>query len=170
MPLLLVFLAVPLIEIALFVVVGGAIGLWATLALVLLSAVAGVFVMRLNAVRTWQAGQRSLAELRDPTRPLAHGALIMLAGMLLVMPGFFTDAVGLLLLVPPVRDLIMRRIGRGMRVQATGYGYREPHRPPFAGGVIDGDFTVEDGDDPHRRPGPPDALPPTQGHSGWTRH
>ncbi|MDO5614239.1 MAG: FxsA family protein, partial [Paracoccus sp. (in: a-proteobacteria)] len=83
--LLLLFVAVPLIEIGLFIQVGGAIGLWPTLALVLAGAVLGVIVMRANALRTSYEGQRALAELRDPTRPLAHGALVMLAGALLVL-------------------------------------------------------------------------------------
>ncbi|MDO5632549.1 MAG: FxsA family protein [Paracoccus sp. (in: a-proteobacteria)] len=173
--LLLMFVAIPLIEIGLFIQVGGAIGVWPTLALVLLGAVLGVIVMRANAARTSYEGQRALAELRDPTRPLAHGALVMLAGALLVLPGFFTDAIGLLLLIPAVRDLVMRRIGRRVQVQTAGFaGMRpEPHRPPFQGGIIDGDYTVEDDDDPRRPPGPPDTLPPDVlppgGGSGWTR-
>ncbi|MDO5614037.1 MAG: FxsA family protein, partial [Paracoccus sp. (in: a-proteobacteria)] len=88
----------------------------------------------------------------------------------LVLPGFFTDAIGLLLLIPPVRDLVMHRIGRRVRVQSAGFGGmpREPHRPPFQGGVIDGDYTIEDDESPRQPPGPPDALPPGGG-SGWTR-
>lgn len=155
------FLAVPLIEIALFVQVGGLIGLWPTLGLVLLSAVAGTMLMRAQGLRALGELQRSFAEMRDPTRPLAHGAMILIAGMLLLTPGFFTDTLGLLLLVPAVRDAAMRAIARRVRVVPAGgdmgadFGQPrrpDPHRPPFAGGVIDGDYV--DLSEPPPAPGP----------------
>ena len=85
-------LAWPLLEIGLFVVVGGWLGLWATLAWVVLSAVLGVGLIR------WQ-GMGALREVRggawlQALQPMAHGALIMLSGMLLILPGFFTDFLG----------------------------------------------------------------------------
>ncbi|MGG6498523.1 UNVERIFIED_CONTAM: FxsA family protein, partial [Bacteroidetes bacterium 56_B9] len=66
--------------------------------------------------------QRAMAEFRDPTAPLAHGALVMMAGMLLILPGFLTDALGLLLLVAPVRTLVLRGMGRQVRVRRAGFG------------------------------------------------
>lgn len=179
------FLALPIIEIALFIQVGGAIGLWPTLALVLIAAALGLAVMRAQGAHAVAELQRSMNELRDPARPMAHGALIMLGGLLLLIPGFFTDAVGLLLLIPPVRELIMRRIAARVRVSHVSMEARtykqDPYRPPFADGVIDGDYVDEDelrerqeaGD----QPPPPDAPPPDaplppprRGGSGWTRH
>ena len=75
----------------------------------------------------WQ-GLRALDRLRasvetggDPVGPIAHGALILVAGMLLVLPGFFTDFLGLLLLVPPVRDLLIRLGASRMTVRAATY-------------------------------------------------
>ena len=120
MRLIAMFLVVPIIEIALFIQVGGLIGLWPTLALVLLSAVAGVAIMRSQGARAGMQIQRSLAEMRDPSRPLAHGAMIIAAGLLLLLPGFFSDALGLLLLIPVVRTMLMvqlarRVIDRGLR-------------------------------------------------------
>lgn len=173
--LLAVFVLLPIVEIALFIQVGGAIGLWPTLALVVLSAVLGVAVMRSQGRNAWLEAQRSLAEVRDPSRPLAHGAMIMTAGILLVMPGFFTDTLGLLLLIPFVRDAVIRYLGRRVKVtraRATSYGYR----PPYADGVIEGDYVVED--EPRAKPGqtPPDLEPPEDhrpshpGKSGWTQH
>jgi UPF0716 protein FxsA len=175
------FIAVPIIEIALFIQVGGLIGLWPTLALVLLSAVAGTAVMRSQGAHAWMEVQRSFAELRDPSRPLAHGAMILFAGMLLLTPGFFTDTCGLLLLIPPVRDRVIRYVSR--RIQVTPFGMsaggarRETHRPPYGDGVIDGDYVVEDEPVTHQPRTPPD-LPPElpddetirRGNSGWTRH
>lgn len=173
------FLALPIIEIALFIQVGGAIGLWPTLALVLAAAALGMVVIRMQGAHAVAQLQRSIGELRDPARPMAHGALIMLAGLLLLIPGFFSDAVGLLLLLPPVRELIMRRIAAQVRFShaAMQAEYRaEPYRPPFAGGVIDGDYVDEDEVHGDARPPLPDAPDsPTRpggrrGNSGWTQH
>ncbi|TNE93282.1 MAG: FxsA family protein, partial [Rhodobacteraceae bacterium] len=101
----LAFVAVPLIEIGLFIQVGGLIGLWPTLGIVLLTAIVGTSLVRREGARALDDLRSSLNELRDPSRPLAHGAMILVAGVLLLTPGFFTDAVGLSLLVPPVRDM-----------------------------------------------------------------
>lgn len=175
------FLTVPIIEIALFIQVGGWIGLWPTLAVVILTAVAGTVLMRSQGSHAWREIQRSFAELRDPTRPLAHGVMILAAGMLLLTPGFFTDAVGLLLLVPAVRDMVMRQIGRRIQMRRvemrTATMRREPHRPPYGGGVIDGEYFVPGETPGPDRPAPPDLPPVTddepdlrRGGSGWTRH
>lgn len=173
------FLALPMIEIALFIKIGGVIGLWATLALVLFSAALGLSVIRAQGARTATELQRSLNEFRDPSRPMAHGALIILGGLLLIFPGFFTDIVGLSLMIPFIRDLVLRRIvtRMGGRQATMRAGARhDPYRPPFADGVIDGDYIDEDEirarHDPADQPGPPDAPlpPPHRGQSGWTRH
>ncbi len=168
------FALLPIVEIALFIQVGGLIGVWATLALVVLAALLGVAVIRSQGAQAWLQAQRSLAELRDPSRPLAHGVMLMMAGALLILPGFFTDAIGLLLLIRPVRDLVMRRIGRRMRAGTIHGVHREAHRPPYADGVIDADYVVEDAPG---RPRPPldlpedlDGGPARRGASGWTRH
>lgn len=183
------FLAIPIIEIALFIQVGGLIGLWPTLAIVVLTAVAGTMLMRSQGAHAWIEIQRSFSEFRDPTRPLAHGVMILVAGMLLLTPGFFTDAVGLALLVPGIRDLVMRQVARRVQVTRVDMGAatmrRDPHRAPYGDGVIDGDYFVAD-DDPDagqargNRPTPPDMppqipeedTPPRRrpGGSGWTQH
>ena len=175
--LLWLFVALPIIEIALFIQVGGLIGVWATLGLVVLAAALGMAVIRSQGAHAWLEAQRSLAQLRDPSRPLAHGMMLMIAGALLIVPGFFTDAVALLLLIPPVRDLVMRRVGQRMQVRSVRMTRREAHRPPYGGGVIDADYVVEDVS-PARDPRPPLDLPEDlagdqpnrRGSSGWTRH
>lgn len=180
------FVAVPIIEIALFIQVGGLIGLWPTLAIVLLTAVLGTSLMRSQGAHAWAEIQDSINELRDPTRPLAHGVMILIAGMLLLTPGFFTDTLGLLLLVPPVRDAVMRHLSRRIRVSRVrmeGASARhEPHRPPYGDGVIDGEYIVEEDDLRRSRPQTPpdlgddissDGQAPGRGQagrSGWTRH
>lgn len=156
--LLLAFIAVPMIEIALFIQVGGFIGLWWTLAIVLATAVAGSVLVRMQGALALAQLRGSLQELRDPTEPIAHGALILFAGALLLTPGFFTDTIGLLLLVPAVRSSVLRYLATRIRVERFSVGGapgpREPHRPD----VIDGDFVEIDPDN--------DPRPP----SGWTRH
>lgn len=183
MRLFVMFLALPIIEIALFIQVGGLIGLLPTLALVIGSAALGIAVMRAQGAKAGLEVQRSLSQMRDPSRPLAHGALIIVAGLLLVVPGFFTDAVGLLLLIPGVRTLLMRRLAHRVTVSRAYAGSasmgHDPHRPPYDKGVIDGEFEVAPDAGASRTapldlPLDPDDTPlPGRNSgrgSGWTRH
>ena len=100
--------AVPIIEIALFIEVGGAIGLWPTLLIVVLTALAGSILLRSQGLATLTSLQNSVSAGRNPMEPIAHGALILVAGVLLLTPGFFTDAFGLSLMIPTVRALLIR--------------------------------------------------------------
>ncbi len=159
--LLLVFIAVPLIEIGLFIQVGGWIGLWPTLGIVLLTACAGAMLVR-------QQGSRALAELRqsfgalsDPAMPLAEGAAILFAGALLLTPGFFTDTLGLLLLTPPFRRWLLRRLAARVTVARFEMGGGPP-RNPAPGDVIDGEFH-EVARDPQPIPAP-GRKPPNPKH------
>jgi UPF0716 protein FxsA len=110
MRLLIAFIAVPLIEIGLFIQVGDTIGLWPTLFIVLLTAIVGTALVRSQGAQMLSALQGSFQAMKDPTEPLAHGAMILFAGALLLTPGFFTDAFGFLLLFPPFRQLITNMI------------------------------------------------------------
>ena len=158
--LLLAFVAVPLIEIALFIQVGGAIGLWPTLAIVLLTAFIGTWLVRTQGLMAIGNLQRSFSELNDPTEPLAHGAMILIAGALLLTPGFFTDAVGFALLMPPVRVAVFRHLRGRVRVQSFSMGgARQPGPPPQHPDIIDGEFSEVE---PPKRP--------THAPSGWTKH
>lgn len=168
------FLAWPLIEIGLFVEIGGAIGLWATLAWVLLSAALGVAILRSQGQ---EAAMRLRGGLRgiDPLSPLADGALRGLAAFLLILPGFLTDAVGLLLLLPPVRMALVAALARRVQVRAGAPGFdrgamwpehgRDPRQPAILEGEyheIDPDAAMQD----DRHPGPDGPRRP----SGWARH
>tara|TARA_R110001592_G_scaffold221133_1_gene475767 strand:- start:132 stop:473 length:342 start_codon:yes stop_codon:yes gene_type:complete len=86
--LLIAFIAIPLIEIALFIQIGGFIGLWPTLAIVLGTAILGSSLVRSQGARELSKLQGSFATLNDPTEPLANGAMIIFAGALLLTPGF----------------------------------------------------------------------------------
>lgn len=98
------FLALPLLEIAGFVVVGKQIGALATVGLVLASTIAGSLLLRHQGFGVMRRARAEMDAGRDPSRQLAHGAMIVLAAVLLIVPGFITDIVALLLLLPPVRD------------------------------------------------------------------
>jgi UPF0716 protein FxsA len=148
--LFLLFVAVPLIEIALFIQIGGWLTLWPTLALVLITAMIGTALVRRQGLRVLHDAQRALEELGDPLAPLAHGAMILFAGALLLTPGFLTDALGFALLVPAVRMWVLRWALRN-RVHVTVFGRRAGSRPdgatrrrsgprPDGGHVIDAEY------------------------------
>lgn len=161
------FLLVPIIEIALFIQIGGLIGLWPTLAIVVLTAIIGTSLMRSQGAQAFQEVQRSFSEMRDPTRPLAHGVMILVAGMLLLTPGFFTDTVGMLLLIPKVRDKVMHQIASRVTVTQMGGMGMGGQGPRTHDDTIDGEFVVTDPDQPPHPDGPHKIDPP--GNSGWTR-
>ena len=151
------FVLIPLVEIALFIQVGGWIGLWPTLGIVVITAIIGTMLVRRQGVRAIAELRGSIHALRDPTEPLAHGAMILFAGALLLTPGFFTDACGLALLIPPVRRAVYRWIRARVKVERFDYGGYDTPRPGRPD-IIDGDY-YEVGE---RRP--------THSPSGWTRH
>ena len=138
MRLLIAFIAVPLIEIGLFVRVGDAIGLWPTLLIVLLTAIAGTALVRSQGTQVVHALQGSFQAMQDPTEPLAHGAMILFAGALLLTPGFFTDAFGFLLLFPPFRNLITKMIRSKLKSADMKFS---PHETGPDNTVIDAEYT-----------------------------
>ncbi len=97
-------LAIPLLEIAAFVVIGGEIGVFATLAMVFVTAVLGSILLRVQGFGLLQRIRRETDAGRVPGREMVHGVMILIAGVLLLTPGFITDALGFLLFVPPIRD------------------------------------------------------------------
>ena len=147
------FLAIPLIEIGLFIQIGGLIGLWPTLAVVVLTAILGTWLVRSQGSLALSQIRASFNELNDPTEPLAHGAMILIAGALLLTPGFFTDAIGFSLLVPPVRQFLILQVKS--RIKTTSFQSRANFGSQ-SGTIIDEDGEILD-TDPH-------------GPSGWTRH
>ncbi|KAJ57241.1 exlusion protein FxsA [Actibacterium mucosum KCTC 23349] len=153
--LLALFIGVPLIEIALFIQVGGAIGLWSTLAIVVLTAVIGTSLMRRQGAQAMANIRGAFNSLSDPSEPLAHGAMILFSGALLLTPGFFTDAVGFALLVPAFRSAAFRFVKS--RVNVTTFATGPAQQRPRQDDVIDGEF---------------EDISPKSGQnppSGWTR-
>ncbi|MGF1465891.1 MAG: FxsA family protein [Sandaracinaceae bacterium] len=108
------FTAVPLLEVYLLFVLGQALGLWPTVALVLLTGVVGATLARREGTRVWRRWQGALARGEVPEGGLAEGLLVLVGGVLLVTPGVLTDLVGLGLLVPPIRGAVARRLQRSI--------------------------------------------------------
>ena len=160
--LLIAFIAVPLIEITLFIQVGGAIGLGWTLAIVVITAILGTWLVRSQGAQALGQLRGSFSEMRDPTEPLVHGAMILFSGALLLTPGFFTDAVGFALLIPGVRQALYLAIRARVNIQSFGPPGGAPHaqnRPGPQGDIIEGEFTENS-----------EETPQNKGPSGWTKH
>src|SRR5215470_8129570 len=114
MPLFLVvlFIVVPIAELALIIQVGSWIGFWPTLALLILDSVLGSMLMRSQGRRAWQRFNVAIADGRAPTREVLDGVLVIFGGALLLTPGFITDIFGFLILFPPTRVLVRRLLVR----------------------------------------------------------
>jgi UPF0716 protein FxsA len=112
MPVLLILFVATIVELAVLVAVGHAIGFLATIGLLILTSLAGAALLRREGARTLSAFVEALRARRPPHRELLDGMLITAAGVLVVVPGFVSDVLGLLLLLPPIRALVRRRILR----------------------------------------------------------
>lgn len=125
--LFLAFLIIPLIEIACFILIGNAIGLWPTLLGVLLMAVAGSLLLRYQGLSILNEMRSTMGRGELPARSLADAMMIGLAAILMITPGYFTDVIGILLLLPPVRSAIYAYLRSRVHVVTTGtsasYGF-----------------------------------------------
>ncbi len=172
MGLLLVFLfiVVPIAELYVLIQIGQAIGILPTIAILILDSVLGAALMRAQGRATWVRFNRALAEGRVPGREVMDGALVIFGGALLLTPGFLSDILGLIMLLPPtralVRSVLVRRFGPRIASGAasgaqarmgrlftfeTGGGARGPgarRRPGFEDDVVDG--TASDVPPPRR--------------------
>jgi UPF0716 protein FxsA len=160
-----VFIVLPLLEIFAFIEVGSSIGVMPTLALILLSAVVGVLLVRWQGLKVFLDARRSLGRNELPVLAVVHGGLLLLAGFLLLTPGFITDTAGFLLLVPPIRSLLAERIWRWLEV-------RTEIRARYAAAsgrvaIIEGEAVEIDGVE--RLPNPPrQSSPWTEKRNGTT--
>jgi UPF0716 protein FxsA len=154
--LLFVLVAFPLVEIAGFVLVGGQIGLLATLGLVVVAGGFGFWILRRQAVSAGQDLRGSLQDLRSSGAMMANGALISVAAVLLILPGFLTDLAAILLLIPPFRRWLVAALAGRIATRGDVRGDRADNT------IIDGTYFETDPD--------PAAQPPGNTGSGWTRH
>lgn len=127
----LLFLALPFIEIAGFVIVGRQIGVLATLGLVVAAALLGAVLLRIQGFGVMSRIRAELDAGGDPSSEVAKGAMVLVAAILLLIPGFFTDIFGLLLFLPPVRELAWRFLKSRIAVSSVSFGGFSVH--PGAG-------------------------------------
>lgn len=161
--LLLLFIAVPIAEIALFIQVGDLIGLWPTLATIVVTALLGATLVRRQGLAALDRAQAALAEDRFPVEEVVTGLCLLISGALLLTPGFLTDAIGFALLIPPLRAAIggalIRQAAKSKRftVHTAGPGGPEgkggARRGPDGRPIIDGEFEEVDPDAPAARGG-----------------
>ena len=174
---LLAFLCIPIAEIAVFIKAGQVIGLGWTLAVVVLTAVAGTALLRRQGLRVLAQTQEKLNRGELPVGELFDGICLLVAGALLLTPGFITDFIGLALFIPPVRLLlgtvILKRLmkSRNTRVWVNGEevatGPRGPRTDPRGGPIIDADYT--DVTEPETGDGAPPRQIGGAGDSPWQR-
>lgn len=171
MPVLfLIFLIVPIIEIALFIQVGDAIGLWPTLAMIVATAVIGSAIVRHQGLQALERARVAMERDRLPVKEAATGIALLVAGFLLITPGFFTDTIGFLLLVPAIRASLGTWLagqvltGGRVHVYRSGpFGGAGPGRQGGGGdGVIDGEYQDLTGAPRPGKPGDRTQLPPDE--------
>lgn len=115
-------LVVPIVEIAAFIAIGSEIGIGLTLLMILVTAIIGSILLRIQGLSLLQKIQSEISEGNVPGRALGDGAMIVVAGVLLLTPGFVTDAIGFLLFVPGIRGAIWRFLASRISVVATETG------------------------------------------------
>ncbi len=135
-------IGVPIVEIAVFIEVGGRLGLWPTLATIILTAMAGTALLRQQGLATLQRVRESMEANRFPIDEVFDGLCLLVAGALLLTPGFVTDAAGLLLFVPAVRVAVRQAFGRYLVASGRLDAWTEKPGPFASGGdaVIDGEY------------------------------
>lgn len=143
--LLFAFIVVPIIEIGLFIEVGAYFGFWPTIGIIVLTAMVGTALLRSQGLATLESARSSLEENRFPLKQVFDGLCLLFAGALLLTPGFFTDALGLMMFVPPFRALLAGKATQYMvehgHIDVHGAGFSGPGPDDGRGEtVIDGEF------------------------------
>jgi UPF0716 protein FxsA len=149
------FIVVPLAELYVILQVGEAIGAVWTILLLAADSLLGSLLLRSQGRTVWGRFNSAVAEGRMPHREVIDGVLVIFGGAFLITPGFLTDIVGLLLLIPPtralIRRLVARRVGRRVAAGVVGADGRRRRRPPQNGHDFDVDGTATEYDAPPRR-------------------
>ncbi len=148
--LVVLFIVIPIAELALLIQVGQVIGVWWTILLLIADSILGTWLIKREGGRAWQALRTALDSGRMPAKELADGALILIGGTLMLSPGFVTDAFGILLILPFTRPIFRRLltgvVTRRLVVLNTGPGQTTRPGPRSQGTVIQGEVV----DDPEQ--------------------
>ena len=144
---LIAFITIPLVEMIILIEVGGLIGAIPTVALVVLTATIGLWLLKLEGIATLARVQEKLNQGQIPETELLEGIMLLVGGALLLTPGFVTDAIGFTCLLPGLRRPIARwiiRQGLLKAINVSGRSFRTDRPSPTGGTTIDGDFIEED--------------------------
>jgi UPF0716 protein FxsA len=143
LPLVLLFIVVPIAELAVIIQVGQLIGVWWTIAILVADSVLGSVLMRSQGRAAWRRFNDTTRAGRVPAREVLDGALVIFGGALLLTPGFITDILGLVLLIPPtralVRTILARRLAHRMVVSMSGPRVRPRQGDDVEGTAVDVD-------------------------------
>lgn len=164
--LLLLFIGIPVLELCIFLMLGSRIGISTTLAIIVITAVIGAYLTKSQGLKALRKYQTALAEGRLPHEEVLDGVMILIAGAVLLTPGFLTDAVGFCLLVPACREIIKSMTKASLKdrvtvvgrdIGAPGVDEVSPGRRARGSGpdVINVEAEVVDTPEPARRPSDP---------------
>jgi len=144
--LLALFVAIPIAEISVLISVGSAIGGLNTILFVIFTAFLGAYLVRQQGFATLQAYQSKVQSGQIPAGEIAEGIALLIAGAVLLTPGFITDALGFSLLIPPIRRAIIRFMSRSMinRGGARAHFYHQGGESQQTGSVIEGEYSDKD--------------------------
>ncbi len=153
--LVLLFVLVPIAELAIIIQVGQAIGVWWTIALLVADSVLGSLLMRSQGRATWRRFNTALQTGRVPANEVLDGGLVIFGGALLLTPGFATDLLGLTLLLPPTRAIVRRVLVKRFALRMVASATRRPmgrRGPGGADDAFDVDGTAHEVDPGRLRP------------------
>lgn len=146
MPFLIIFVIIPILEITAFIHIGGAIGVWPTLAIALLTAVIGGSIIKYQGFITTENIRTAISQGKTPIPELFDGLCLVASGALLITPGFVTDTIGFALLIPPVREIMRVHLAKGFKAKPDVNNPSQSHQRPDSG-VIEGDYERLDDED-----------------------
>ena len=135
-PFFIIFIGIPALEIFLLIKIGGQIGAMNTVALIFITAIIGIYFAKLQGIQTLRSGMINLYQNKTPIYEIISGASIAFAALLLIVPGFFTDFIGFLLLIPFTRKIISSAILK-----------KKTKVEPSSGETIDGEIIENKKDD-----------------------
>ena len=135
-----IFILIPIIEISLFIEIGGIIGSFYTIMLIFLTAIVGVFFVRQQGISTFQKLASQLQNLEAPVQTMFEGLVILISGILLITPGFFSDSIGFLGLIPVTRVIFIKLVASYI---LSRYGVKQNHED----NTLEGDFVELDDED-----------------------
>ena len=166
----LLMVGIPIAEIAVFIEVGGWLGLWPTISIIILTALMGAVLLRQQGLATLRNVQQSLEQNRLPLVEVFDGLCLLVAGAFLLTPGFVTDGLGLLLFFPPFRTFLRYLLARywtaSGRIDIRSDGFNGGETPDGGGRTIEGEYIEINGENIEINPGPedsnqdPPSLPP----------